>query len=419
MLARVPAESLGAYIVTMAHSASDVLAVELLQKAAGAASPLRVVPLFETSADLQHAPEAIDRLLRNAFHRSQIGDRQEIMVGYSDSAKDVGRFTASWDLYQAQERITETCTAHGVRTTLFHGRGGSVGRGGGPTYLAIMSQPPGSIDGTLRVTEQGEMIQALFGLPGIAVRTLEVYLNGTLDAWLRPAPPPRPEWRACMDRLATDARNAYRGEVYDSPLFLDYWRASTPVHELEHVNVGSRPARRTASNGVGALRAIPWQFGWTQTRLLLGSWLGLDAALAGAEARGELELLRQMYRDWLHFRSTINLMEMVLAKADARIAAEYDRQLVPEALRATGAELRARLSRAGASVLRVTGHSHLLADNGVLRRSIDVRNPYVDPINLLQVELLRRMRSGDDDPLLKDAFVVTVNGVAAGMRNTG
>ena len=418
-IAGIPAESLGAYVVTMAHDASDVLAVELLQKATGVASPLRVVPLFETSADLQGAPAAIDRLLRVAPHRERIDGRQEVMIGYSDSAKDAGRFSASWNLYQAQERIIASCRAHDTRTTLFHGRGGSVGRGGGPTYLALMSQPPGSIDGTLRVTEQGEMIQALFGLPDIALRTMEVYTSGTLEAWLQLGAEPPREWRDCMDRLSADARRVYRGFVYDNPAFLDYWRASTPVGELEHVNVGSRPARRSASKAVTALRAIPWQFGWTQTRLLLGSWLGVEEALACAIDRGDRDLLRSMYRDWVHFRSTLNLIEMVLAKADPRIAAEYDRQLVPAGLQPIGHELRQRLSRAMGLITDVTGHRQLLDDNPVLRRSIDVRNPYVDPINLVQVEVLRRLRGGADDPGLRDAFVVTVNGVAAGMRNTG
>jgi phosphoenolpyruvate carboxylase len=418
-IARIHPESLGAYVVTLTHEASDVLAVELLQKAAGVEPPLRVVPLFETSADLHRAETVLDELLRIDAHRARIGERQEVMVGYSDSAKDVGRLSASWDLYKAQEQIVSSCRKGGVHVTLFHGRGGSAGRGGGPTYLALMSQPPGSIDGTLRVTEQGEMIQALFGLPDIALRTMEVYTSGTLESWLLPARAPRQEWRDCMERLSADAQRAYRGYVYDNPEFLDYWQASTPVAELEHVNVGSRPARRSAAAGVNALRAIPWQFGWTQTRLLLGSWLGLDEALAGALARGEEALLRDLYGDWIHFRSTLGLMEMVLAKADAGIAAAYDKQLVPANLQPLGEELRARLARAMTLLLRVTGHTVLLEDNPVLRRSIEVRNPYVDLINLLQIELLHRMRSGDDSPRLREAFVVTVNGIAAGMRNTG
>jgi phosphoenolpyruvate carboxylase len=306
-----------------------------------------------------------------------------------------------------------------VNITLFHGRGGSVGRGGGPTYLALQSQPSGCIDGTLRVTEQGEMIQALFGLPGIATRTMEVYASGTLDAWLTPMPPPPAEWRACMDRLSADGAQAYRSYVHNRAEFIDYFRTATPLPELEHLNIGSRPARRKRSGGIETLRAIPWQFAWTQTRLILGAWLGTEEALERAFSRGEHDVLRRMYREWPHFRSVLDLTAMVLAKTDARIAAEYERRLVPGALQPLGAELRERLARVIHATLDVSGHRDLLDGNPVLRRSINVRNPYVDPINLVQIELLRRMRCGDADLRLRDAFVVTVNGIAAGMRNAG
>jgi phosphoenolpyruvate carboxylase len=417
-IARIPRESLGAYVITMARSASDVLAVELLQKAMRVATPLRVVPLFETSQDLHNAGGVIDALLGLPWYRARTGGRQEVMIGYSDSAKDVGRLTAGWDLYRAQEQIVAACQRHGVRLTLFHGRGGSVGRGGGPTYMAIKSQPPGSIDGTLRVTEQGEMLQAQFGLPDIALRTMEVYTTGTLEAWLAPAAAPTSEFRSCMERLAADARATYRGVVHDDPRFLEYFRASTPVEEIGALNIGSRPARRGAGSSVSGLRAIPWQFAWTQTRLMLGAWLGVEDALDRAVARGEHDRLVEMYRGWPYFQASIDLIEMVLAKAGGRIAAEYDRQLVPEHLQPLGSELRARLSRAIKVVLDLTGHRELLESNPVIRRSIDVRNPYVDPLNLLQVELLRRLRQ-QPDPLVQSALMVTVNGIAAGMRNTG
>jgi phosphoenolpyruvate carboxylase len=418
MLARIARGSLGAYVITMTSVASDVLAVHLLQKDARMADPLRVVPLFETSRDLHNAASVIDALLAVPWYRERIHGRQEVMIGYSDSAKDVGRLAAAWDLYKAQEGIVSTCHRRDVDVTLFHGRGGSVGRGGGPTHMAIMSQPPGSIDGTLRVTEQGEMMQALFGLPEIAVRTMEVYTTGTLEAWLRPPAPGRAEWRECLERLSADARGAYRGVVYDDPRFVEYFHAATPEAELSDMNIGSRPARRSKGSSVGSLRAIPWQFAWTQTRLLLGAWLGIEEALERAIARGERELLKQMHRDWPHFRSVIDLIEMVLAKAEARIAAEYDRRLVPDDLQPLGADLRARLARAIAAVLDITGHRELVESNPVLRRSIDVRNPYVDPLNLVQVELLCRARHGDD-PRVREALMVTINGIAAGMRNTG
>jgi phosphoenolpyruvate carboxylase len=418
MIARLPPGSAGAYVITMTSRASDVLAVELLQRVAGVETPLRVVPLFETSRDLANAGSIVNALLDIPWYRTRIAGRQEVMIGYSDSAKDVGRLAAGWDLYKAQEAVIEAGRRHDVRITLFHGRGGSVGRGGGPTYVAIQSQPPGSIDGTLRVTEQGEMLQALFGLPEIAVRTMEVYTSGTLEAWLAPPPSARPEWRARMDRLRDDARDAYRAIVYDNPRFIEYFHAGTPVSELSAMNIGSRPARRTGGGSVESLRAIPWQFAWTQTRLLLGAWLGVEEALDKAAQRGETEELREMYRDWLHFHSAMDLIEMVLAKTDGRIAAEYDRRLVPSELQPLGAELRGRLDRAIDAVLDVTGHAEPLESNPVLRRSIDVRNPYVDPINLVQIELLRRSRAHQDDRV-RDALRVTINGVAAGMRNTG
>ena len=418
-IAAIHPDSLGAYVITMTQEASDVLAVHLLQQYARVPRPLRVVPLFETAADLQRAPAVLDRLMSIGAHRARINGHQEVMVGYSDSTKDVGRLTAAWELYRAQEAIVATCRRHSVAVTLFHGRGGSVGRGGGPTYVAIKSQPPGSVDGTLRVTEQGEMIQALFGLPDIAVRTMEVYTTATLDAWLVAAGPPRPEWRECMQCLADDAAHAYRGYVRDRPEFIQYFRSATPLGELEAVNIGSRPARRTASGGVDVLRAIPWQFAWTQTRLILGAWLGVEEALEQAFARGEEPRLREMHREWPHFRSVIDLFEMVLAKTDGRIAAEYERRLVPAHLQPLGIDLRSRLSRAISAVLRVSGHDQLLEENPVLRRSIDVRNPYVDPINLVQIELIHRLRAGHDDTRLQHAFTVTVNGIAAGMRNTG
>jgi phosphoenolpyruvate carboxylase len=416
---RLPPHALGAYIISMATRPSDVLAVELLQKEAGATRPLRVVPLFETIEDLRNAGSVLRDLLSVPWYREHCRGRQEVMIGYSDSAKDGGRLAANWELYTAQEDLVAACREHGVELTLFHGRGGSVGRGGGPTYLAIQSQPPGSVTGRLRVTEQGEMIQAKFGLPGLALRTLEIYTSATLDASLTPPPAAPPEWRTRMHELAEASRRVYRDCVYEDGRFVPYFRAATPEVELEDMTIASRPARRSANGGVETLRAIPWVFAWTQTRLLLPSWLGVGEALSEAIDRGEIDHLRRMYREWPFFRSTLDLIEMVLAKTDSRIAAHYDQVLASPDLQKLGAELRDRLCKTTGSVLSVTGRERLLADNPVLRRSIDVRNPYVDPINLVQVELLRRLRRTSDDDRLRHAFLITVNGIAAGMRNTG
>jgi phosphoenolpyruvate carboxylase len=413
-IATLPRPSLGAYVITMASRPSDVLAVALLQKTAGVREPLRIVPLFETIADLRRAGETMATLLGIDAYRSAIDGRQEVMIGYSDSSKDSGRFTAAWELFQAQEQIVAACRAAGVEVTLFHGRGGSVGRGGGPTYLAIRSQPPGSVEGRLRVTVQGEMIQAEFGLVGIALRTLEVYTTATLDATLAPSPAPQDAWRQTMQRMSDASARSYRKVVYETPRFVEYFRAATPEVELGGINIGSRPARRGGGGGVESLRAIPWQFAWTQNRLLLPSWLGVEAALEA----GDPAMVATMMAEWPFFRSAIELIEMVLAKAEARIAAHYDRLLVPEELRDIGEELRARLLRTIELVRNVTGHERLLENNHALRRSIDVRNPYVDPINVVQADILRRLRQSPDDTL-RDAFIVTVNGIAAGMRNTG
>lgn len=416
-IAALPTDSLGAYVISMASRPSDVLAVQLLQKAAGVATPLRAVPLIETADTLADAGATIGTLLDMPGYRARVGARQEVMIGYSDSARDIGRFSAAWALFRAQEEIVSTCQSRGIAVTLFHGRGGSVGRGGGPTAEAIRAQPAGSIDGTLRVTEQGEMIHAKFGLVEIALRTLELYTSATLEKTLIVDPPVPEPWRQTLDDLSARASTAYRAIVYREPRFQDYFRAATPEAVLASLNVGSRPARRQVEGGVAGLRAIPWQFAWTQTRLLVASWLGLEAALDHARASGQMPVLQEMHRRWPFFRVTMDLMEMVLAKADARIAAQYDARLVPADLQPVGDELRARLSTAIAGVLEVTGHGVLLEEHPVLRRSIDVRNPYVDPINVVQAELLRRQRAGDERAA--DALMVTINGISAGMRNTG
>ena len=417
-IAEIPADSLGAYVVSMTQAPSDLLAVEYLQRVFG--SSLRVVPLFEEVATLERAGETMRDLLgapRDFSHRT--GAAIEVMIGYSDSAKDGGRLAANWQLYKAQEAVVAAAKDAGVPLTIFHGRGGSIGRGGGPTQLAMQSQPPGSVNGRLRVTVQGEMIQAQFGLAEIAQRTLEVYLTSALGATLARQEPVPQEWRDAMERLSDTAHGVYRQVVYEDPRFMQYFRAATPEREIALAPIGSRPARR-GGGGVESLRAIPWVFAWTQTRLLLPSWLGTGEALGAAFDRGERALIQRMARDWPFARATLRLIETALAEAEPAIAEAYDRQLVAEPLKPLGASLRERLALARRHVLEALDAEELLEDNPVLRRSIDVRNPYVDPINLVQIALLARLR-GDDvvQPELWQAFLVTVNGIAAGMRNVG
>jgi phosphoenolpyruvate carboxylase len=414
-----PPECLGAYVISMAGAASDVLAVHLLQREVGVSPPLRVVPLFETLADLTDAGTVISSLLDLAWYRECTRGEQEVMIGYSDSTKDAGRVAAAWALFRAQEDVVAACRSAGVKPTLFHGRGGTIGRGGGPIYLAILSQPPGSVDGRLRVTIQGETMETLFGLPDLAVESLELYVNATLDATLHPPPAPTPSQRELMQRMARLAAGAYRRVVQADPNFLRYFQAATPINELARLNIGSRPAKR--NNGSIArekLRAITWIFAWTQTRLHLPAWLGTGEALTTLFEEGAEAQVRGLVQEWPFFRSLLDLLEMVLAKADPDIAAYYDRVLVPDDLRALGQELRASCRRTIAAILRAKQQDHLLAGDPELQRTIELRNPYVDPLNVLQAELLRRARSMDD-PRIWDALLVTVNGIAAGMRNTG
>jgi phosphoenolpyruvate carboxylase len=351
-------------------------------------------------------------------YRERIGGTQEVMIGYSDSAKEVGRLAATWALYRAQEDVAQACRDHGVRAILFHGRGGTIDRGGGPAHAAILSQPPGSVNGGLRVTEQGEVIQARFGLEGIALRTLELYTTATLEATLMPPRPVKAEWRALMERLAPEAAKAYRAVVWESEPFGDYFRVATPIDELGRLNVGSRPVTRPGRSGLKNLRAIPWVFAWTQTRLLLPSWLGVGEALGAVLGGPDGATVREMARQWPFFASVLDLVEMALAKADMPIATRYDEALVPDGLREQGVALRAMFEATSVAVRAALGRTQLLEGNPVLKRSIAVRNPYVDPINLIQIDLLRRVRQAQD-PALSDALLVTINGIAAGMRNTG
>ena len=417
MLATLPPDSLGAYVISMAHQASDVLAVELLQKEAGIAQPLRVVPLFETIDDLRASQDIVASLLAIPWYRNRTDGRLEAMIGYSDSSKDGGRLAAAWELYQAQERLVALCRSERIHLTLFHGRGGSIGRGGGPTHIAISAQPAGSIDGNLRVTEQGEMIQWKFGTPDIAVRSLEIYSTATLAATLTPPAAPSEAFRARMDALAARSMDAYR-EVTRADRFVDYFRTATPELELGSLQIGSRPARRKAGNGLGSLRAIPWIFAWTQTRLHLPAWLGVEAALCEAIDEGHLAELRAMVTDWPFFHSTLSLLELALAKADRQIAAHYDALLTPPELADIGDDLRRRLVQVEHCLLQVLDQQTLLEHSPNLAESLQLRRAYLDPINLIQAELLRRQRLDDDDDL-QDALLATVNGVAAGIKNTG
>ncbi|HEY0210960.1 phosphoenolpyruvate carboxylase [Acerihabitans sp.] len=420
VIADAPEGSIAAYVISMAKTPSDVLAVHLLLKEAGCRFILPVAPLFETLDDLNNADEVMSQLLSIDWYRGIIQGKQMVMIGYSDSAKDAGVMAASWAQYRAQDALIKTCEKVGIALTLFHGRGGSIGRGGAPAHAALLSQPPGSLKGGLRVTEQGEMIRFKFGLPEVAISSLALYTGAILEANLLPPPEPKQEWRSLMDDLSTTSCNMYRGYVRENPDFVPYFRSATPEQELGKLPLGSRPAKRRPTGGVESLRAIPWIFAWTQNRLMLPAWLGAGAALQKAVEEGKQDQLEAMCSDWPFFSTRIGMLEMVFAKADLWLAEYYDQRLVEEKLWPLGKQLRKQLADDINVVLTIANDDHLMADLPWIAESIALRNVYTDPLNVLQAELLHRSRQQEHpDPRVEQALMVTIAGVAAGMRNTG
>jgi len=431
---RYGARAFGPYIVSMSRSAADALAVLALARVAGCVDagdlvPLDVTPLFETVADLDAAADTLRALFADPVYRAHLtarGDRQIVMLGYSDSAKDGGLVASRWALQQTQLALTALAHASGVHIEFFHGRGGSISRGGGKTERAVIAAPRGSVDGTLRLTEQGEVIHRKYGIRALALRNLEQATGAVLRATLRPRPPePRDgQWRAVAAELAADARAHYRALVYDDADFPAYFRLATPIDVIERLRIGSRPSRRGGSGGVDSLRAIPWVFAWSQNRAGLTAWYGVGTALERALAKHGRDAIAAMATDWPFFTTMVEDIEMVLAKSDLGI---FERYSTLAAAHPQG-DLHARLhpgiaaefERTRAAVLSITGHDDLLAGDQRLRQSIRLRNPYIDPISLLQVDLLARWRAGGsaDDELLQ-ALVATVNGIAAGVQNTG
>jgi len=412
-------EALDTVIVSGTTSAADVLTVLDLSD-----EPLSVVPLFETIPDLEHAPVVVRELLDEPRFAQRLEDRDrrlEVMVGYSDSGKDGGFLAAQWAIYRAQEELVEVARDADIELTIFHGRGGSPGRGGGPTHAAILAQPAGHPPGRLKLTEQGETISFKYGLPGLAHRNLEAALAGTLLAAFPEvsAQAPTREERAELDELAQLAERSYRAFVHEEPLFVDFFRAFTPVDELAMLEIGSRPTRRPVSeNFRGSLRAIPWVFAWTQNRTILPAWFGSGTALGSLLDAGEVDTLRRLYARLPFFRSLVDTLEMTLAKSSLEIASQYV-ELVPAELepeRLYG-EIASEHERTVEAVLETLETRTLLERQPVLRRSIQLRNPYVDPMNAIQVELLRRFRGGDDDARLP--LMRSIAGIAAALRNTG
>ena len=460
-MARETREKFGAravrnYIISHTETVSDLVEVMLLQKETGllegqlgsahapAKAGLMVIPLFETIPDLRNAPHIMRDLIAlpglDAIIEHQ-GNEQEVMLGYSDSNKDGGFLTSNWELYRAELALVSLFNERGVTLRLFHGRGGTVGRGGGPTYQAILSQPPGTVDGQIRLTEQGEVIASKFSNPEIGRRNLETVIAATLEATLLPhgvpgsegnAPASLPEFEAMMQGLSDAAMASYRALVYETPGFTDYFFSATPIAEIAELNIGSRPASRKLQDPkqrkIEDLRAIPWGFSWGQCRLLLTGWYGFGSAVGGyldsaptdSERKSRLALLRRMHKTWPFFSNLLSNMDMVLAKTDLAVASRYAALCADKKLRKHVFDrIVAEWERTAKVLSEITGKGERLADNPLLARSIKNRFPYLDPLNHLQVELLKRHRGGDDNVRVRRGIHLTINGIAAGLRNTG
>jgi phosphoenolpyruvate carboxylase len=427
--ARYGENALGLLIISMAQGADDALAPLLLARAAGACdakghAPLDVAPLFETLDDLTHARRSLEALWANPVYRRHLrrrGGTQYVMLGYSDSNKDAGIAAARWALYNAQIEIVAAARAAGLTVTLFHGRGGSISRGGGKPRAAILAEPPGAVDGRLRVTEQGEIIHAKYGLRGLAIRTLELMGSAVLER-LGPqsaAVTASQPWALAMRHLSEASCARYRGLVYEDAGFHDYFRSATPIDVIERMLIGSRPARRSGQAGIADLRAIPWVFAWTQSRHILPGWFGVGSGLEHAERQAGLGTLQQMARDWPFFDNLLSDAEMALAKSELDIARRYAELAGAEGARIFG-QIEAEAQRTRAALCRVRGAEELLSRDPVLRRALWLRNPYIDPMSFVQVDLLRRWRKGGRrDAGLERALVATVHGIARGMQNTG
>ncbi len=419
VIAVEPAEILSQYVISMAKQPSDVLVVALLLKECGMQWSMPIVPLFETLDDLGRSVSVMEKLWSIPWYKDYCAAEQTVMIGYSDSAKDAGKISATWAQYKSQERLVALAQQHDIQLVLFHGRGGTVGRGGGPVEKAMASQPPGSVKGRIRVTEQGEMIRYKFGLPRVAFGSFSSYVSATLRATLQPHAAPAPKWRELIEAMSKASLEGYRSVVRGHPDFVPYFRSLTPEQELGLLALGSRPAKRKATGGVESLRAIPWIFAWMQVRLNLPAWLGAREALESA-LQEEPETLMDMVENWPFFSSFLDLLEMVIGKADGPICAHYEKQLVPMGLHGLGKKLRVDLQEIEVLINKIKGQKELFADDPVLRQSLSVRKPYIDPLNYLQAELLERYRSGKPfSTELECALKVTMAGISAGMRNTG
>ena len=422
MIANTSNEFLGAYVISMTSKVSDILGVLLLQKEAGVKNPLRIVPLFETLSDLQNSSKIVDNLFKNRWYTNIFSNEQEIMIGYSDSSKDAGKFAASWAQYCAQEKLCSVANKHKIKLNFFHGRGGSVGRGGGPVYAALLSQPPGTVMGMTRVTEQGEVIQQKYGSESMAEYSLGTYIGAVLEATLSPPSKPSKEWRTLIDSMSIISSKAYRHYLLEDEDFLKYFDKVTPKNIIGKLYIGSRPSKRNASKDIKSLRAIPWVFAWTQIRMLLPAWLGTYEALNFASKGKNKKILDEMIKNWPFFYEMMDMLDMVLIKTDQRVIRYYEECLATPELKKIGNELRAKLTEL-IEINKKIIPNNIINQRKAFRKSIKLRNTYAEILNLLQADIMKRLNKKNintkSKKILMDAMIVTISGISASMKNTG
>jgi phosphoenolpyruvate carboxylase len=424
-------ESMQTYIISMTEGVSNLLEVLLMSHDAGLEGQLDIVPLFETVNDLLNAPRIMAELFKNpvyARHLKQRGGRQQIMIGYSDSNKDGGYLRANWMLFTAQRNLAQTCHDHGIVMTLFHGRGGSLGRGGGPANRAILAQPHESVKGRIRITEQGEVVSSRYSDPEIAHRHLEQLFHAVLcSSGRRPQFDQIETWSSIMDNVSSSAHGKYRSLV-EHEHFLTYFQAASPIDLIGQMNIGSRPAHRRATRSLNDLRAIPWVFAWTQSRAGVPSWYGVGSGFeqwlseSGADRAKRMAQLQEMYSQWPFFRTVLGNVHLGLGRADMAISKIYSELAGDTAGETIHSQIQAEYDLSKRLVLEITGDEALLDTEPWLQKSIRVRNPYVDPMNCIQVELLKHFRAESDDEkteTLSQAILQSVNGIAAGLQSVG
>ncbi len=421
ILANEPSECLGAYVISMTTSASDILSVSFLQKEANIKNKLRVVPLFETLDDLMNAKEIMESLFSQSWYRKMIKNNQEVMIGYSDSSKDAGKICASWHQYKAQEEIVKLGKKFKIDISFFHGRGGSAGRGGGPIQATLRSQPPNSVNGKIRITDQGEVIQQKYGYEPLAKYNLCSYIGAVAEATLNPPPIPKKNWRSLIDKMSEISKNSYRKNINQSSDFIKYFKTVTPHKALGKLSIGSRPSKRKNVDNIKSLRAIPWVFAWTQIRLMLPAWLGSAEALRYSYIKQFRKTLIDMERNWPFFNSMLDMLDMIISKADPEISKIYEEYLADETLKRVGKKLRFQFDVIKKLNKKITP-KEIIASRKQFRTSVIIRNIYSEVLNIIQpivIKKLKNSKNKEDKEYLNDALLTSIAGISAAMKNTG